>query len=426
MEEQSAIPKLVDHLFRQESGKMVALYTNFFGMQYLDAAEDIVQETLIAALETWKLKGIPDNPKAWLYKVAKNKLLNYINRDQHFKKVITNNLVKSTNHTTHALTIDSIFLDQEIEDAQLRMIFACCHPSITQELQLILILKTLCGLTIPEIATALLCNEDTIAKRWYRAKEKIKNNSIQLDVPIGNAIVERLDIVLKAIYLIFNEAYKATHQETIIRKDLCFDAIRLLLVLINNPIKNEKYNLNKINALLALCCFHAARFHSRLDPDGNIILLEVQDRTTWDKQLIQQGCIYFKAASTNEHLSEYHVEAAIAYYHTTAPNFSDTNWMAIYYCYCLLYSIIPSPIIAFNKAIAKGYAEGAKAGIEALLTIEDFNNVHFYHTALGDFYTKNKELKKAKKAYQLALDYVVLKQEQKIIQTKLDQLKISG
>ncbi len=420
---QKQVSQIVDHLFRHESGKMVAVLTKFFGFEHVQLAEDIVQETLLTAFETWKLKGVPDNPQGWLYQVAKNRILTHLKREQNFQKNIAPNLTYSIeNESLIQNKLDDFFLENEIEDAQLRMMFACCHPSVSTDLQLILILKTLCGLSIKEIAAALLSNEDAVAKRLYRAKEKIKQEGVLLEVPVGSALVERLDAVLKAIYLLFNEAYKSTSTDTVIRQDLSDEALRLSAILISRPLSIEGYNVPKINALMALMCFHAARFDSRLDEAGNIILLENQDRSRWNSFLINKAYSFFKASSEGTELSEYHIEAAIASYHTQAKSFDKTNWQAIFYCYNLLYSIKPTSVVAFNRAIAKGYSEGAKAGIEALLDINDLDKSHFYHTALGDFYHKNGQNEKAKSAYELALKYVVLKAEMRVIMDKIEKL----
>jgi RNA polymerase sigma factor (sigma-70 family) len=422
MLEQKPVSQIVDHLFRHEAGKMIEVLTKFFGLQQVELAEDMVQETLLTAFETWKLKGIPDNPQAWLYQVAKNKILTYLRREQNFQKNIAHNLIYSIeNEALIHNKLDEFFLENEIEDAQLRMMFACCHPSVSTDLQLILMLKTLCGLSIKEIAAALLSQEDTIAKRLFRAKEKIKQEGILLEVPVGNELVERLDAVLKAIYLLFNEAYKSTSTDTIIRQELSDEALRLGAILAGRPLSILDKNAPKINALMALMCFHAARFDSRLDDTGNIILLENQDRTLWNPYLIKQAYSFFKASSEGSDISEYHIEAAIASYYTQAESFEKTNWQAIFYCYNLLYSIKPTPIVAFNRAIARGYNEGAKVGIEALLDIEGLEKNHFYHTALGDFYQKNNQKAKAKTSYELALNFVFLGAEKKVILDKMKQ-----
>ena len=422
--EQKHVSQLVDHLFRHESGKMVAVLTKFFGLQQVELAEDMVQETLLTAFETWKLKGIPDNPQAWLYQVAKNRMLTYLKREQNFKHKIAFNLVYAIEKEALIQDhLDAFFLENEIDDAQLRMMFACCHPSVSTDLQLILILKTLCGLSIKEIAAALLSQEDTVAKRLYRAKEKIKQDGIALDVPIGKDLVERLDAVLKAIYLLFNEAYKSTSTDTVIRQELSDEALRLGALLASRPLSIDGYNMPKINALMALMCFHAARFDSRLDETGNIILLEHQDRSLWHPYLTKKAFAFFKASAWGSDLSEYHIEAAIASYHARAESFDKTNWQAIFYCYNLLYTLKPTSIVAFNRAIAWGYTEGAKMGIEALLNIDGLDKSHFYHTALGDFYRMNNQTEKARAAYDLALKFVFLSAEKKVILDKRNLMK---
>jgi RNA polymerase sigma factor (sigma-70 family) len=417
---QTSVSQTIDHLFRREAGKMVAVLTKFFGLTQVQLAEDMVQETLITAFETWKLKGIPDNPQAWLYQVAKNKILNHMKREQNFNLNIAPN-ISYTIENEYLINekIEDIFLDNEIEDAQLRMMFACCHPTIPDDAQLILMLKTLCGLSIKEIAAALLSQEDAVAKRLYRVKEKIKQAQINLEVPVGAALIERLDAVLKAIYLLFNEAYKSTSTDTIIRRDLSDEALRLGAILASQPKKASGYNLPKIYALMSLMCFHAARFDSRLDEAGNIVLLEHQNRKQWNPFLIRQAYHYFNASSQGNELSEYHIEAAIASYHAKATSFETTNWQAIFYCYNLLFALKPTPIIAFNRAIALAYAEGVVKGIEALLDIEGLEKNHFYHTALGDFYHKNGQIEKAKKSYDLALKFVYLEVEKKLISQKI-------
>ena len=406
----------VDHLFRVESGRMVAVLVKLFGLPQVALAQDIVQETLVAALETWKLKGLPDNPRAWLYQVAKNRTLDHLRRNRHFHTHIAPQLAAALENDTQAQhRLDDFFLETEIEDAQLRMMFACCHPDIPDEAQLILILRTLCGLSIAEIASAFLAQEDAIAKRLYRAKEKIRTANLVLEAPSGPALQERLDAVLQAVYLLFNEGYKSTSTDTVIRRDLCDEALRLGALLAGHPLGN----LPKTNALMALMCYHAARFDGRMDSDGNIVLLEHQDRSLWDKTLIAIAYRYFSASFSGAAISEYHIEAAIASYHAQAPHFEATNWQAIFYCYELLYKANPSPFVELNRAIAWGYAEGPAAGIEALQKIVGLEHHYLYHTALGDFYQKSGEPEKARLAYQKAIGYAKLPAELKLLRDKV-------
>ena len=272
---------------------MVAVLVKLFGLPQVELAQDIVQETLVVALETWKLKGMPDNPRAWLYQVAKNRALDHLRRNRHFRRKMAPQLAATMeNDTQTQRRLDDFFLETEIEDAQLRMMFACCHPDIPDEAQLILMLRTLCGLSIAEIASAFLAQEDAIAKRLYRAKENIRAAKLTLEAPSGPALQERIDAVLQAIYLLFNEGYKSTSTDTVIRRDLCDEALRLGALLAGHPMGN----LPKTNALMALMCYHAARFDARMDADGNIVLLEHQDRSRWDQTLIAVAYRYFSAS----------------------------------------------------------------------------------------------------------------------------------
>jgi len=396
---------------------MLAVLVKLFGLSQVEIAEDIVQETLLSALESWKLKGVPADPRAWLYRAAKNRTIDYLRRERNFKTRVAPNFQQSSS-PIESSWLDGYFLDTEIEDAQLRMMFASCHPAIPIESQLALMLRTLCGLSTQEIAAAFLLPSDSIVKRLYRAKEKIRLEKLSLEVPSGNDLLPRLDAVLHAVYLLFNEGYKSASNDEVIRRDLCVEAIRLGTLLARHSLSNQP----KTHALLALMCFHAARLDTRLNPEGGIILLERQDRSAWNQQLIGLAYSHFKQSSQGEDLSAYHLEAAIASYHAVAPSFEQTNWQAIFYCYNLLYALNPSPIIALNRAIARGYAEGPVAGIEALLNITDLQQHYLYHTALGDFYTKKGDAKTAHAAYERALNLVNLSAERKVIEQKMGKI----
>jgi RNA polymerase sigma factor (sigma-70 family) len=416
MELSEQIQETTAHLFRHESGKMCAVLVKLFGLNQVQIAEDIVQETLISAFEAWKSHGIPDNPRAWLYRVAKNKTIDFLRRERNFKDVIAPNITSELLQNQAKNTwLDDFFLENEIEDAQLRMMFACCHPEIPIEQQLALMLRTLCGLSAKEIATAFLQSEDTIGKRIFRAKDKIRQAKLSLEVPMGEDLLPRIDAVLQAIYLLFNEGYKSTSENAVIRRDLCIESMRLCALLAQSSVGN----LPKTHALLALICFQSARFDARLDSEGQIILLENQDRNLWQRSLIGLGYEHFKQSNQGQEISEYHLEAAIASYYSAAPTFEATNFQAIFYCYDLLFKINPSPIVAFNQAIALGYSEGAKVAIEALLKIEDLEKNYLYHTALGDFYKKNKQAKEAMKSYEKALSLVNLPAERRVLEDKM-------
>ena len=227
MNQEKNINQIVDHLFRHESGKMIAVLSRLLGLQNIEIAQDLVQDTLLQAMSTWSYKSIPDNPSAWLYRVAKNKAIDFLRREKKFKEVSPQYSYLLQSEYTLASTVNNLFLENEIQDSQLRMMFACCHPSIPEESQIALTLKILCGLSVNEISKAFLTTEETIAKRVYRAKEKIKTEKIELNVPVGEEMISRLDIVLKSLYLLFNEGYNSSHSDQLIREDLCAEAMRL-------------------------------------------------------------------------------------------------------------------------------------------------------------------------------------------------------
>ncbi|HTF19516.1 MAG TPA: sigma-70 family RNA polymerase sigma factor, partial [Chryseolinea sp.] len=279
------VNQLIGHLFRHEAGKMAAVLTRLLGFQSLDLAEDIVQDTLLKATSTWKIKGIPENPSAWLYTVAKRKAIDAIRRHklqaQHYESI--HEALRS--EWTLSPALNSLFLQDEIEDSQLRMMFACCHPSIPYESQIALTLKTLCGLSIQEIANSFLTSQEVIVKRLYRAREKIRDERISLEAPLPAAMSGRLDAVLHTLYLLFNEGYNSSHPDQLIRHDLCEEAIRLCILLTRNAFTDRAAT----RALLALLCFQASREDARLNNDGSIVLLRDQDRSKWNAALIERG-----------------------------------------------------------------------------------------------------------------------------------------
>jgi RNA polymerase sigma-70 factor (ECF subfamily) len=298
------------------------------------------------------------------------------------------------------------------------MIFSCCHPSIPYEAQLALTLKTLCGLSVSEIAKAFLTNDETITKRLYRAREKIREENIVLEVPVGKMLNERREAVWHTLYLLFNEGYNSSQADHFIRQDLCQEAMRLCLLL----TRDEKTNLPQSNALLALMCFQASRENARTDKEGEIILLKDQDRSRWNRELIDKGFEYLDLASADGSVSEYHLEAAISATHASARNFDETNWSQILVLYESLEKYKPGPITALNKGIATGYAKGRKQGLELLLKIESLNDNHRYYTAIGDFYHDLNENQNALSAYDKAIQYVLSEKERNLLLRKRQQL----
>jgi RNA polymerase sigma factor (sigma-70 family) len=288
-------PQLIPHLFRTEFRKITAVLCKSFGIENITIAEDIASDTFLAAMEVWPYKGVPPNPAAWLYTVARNKARNMLARNKVFADKISHELSSSSASETFEIDLSL----QNIADSQLQMLFATCHPDLNAEAQIGLALRILCGFGIDEIATAFLSNKDTINKRLYRAKEKLRANQVAIAFPPQPEIARRLPAVLTTIYLLFNEGYYSESNNLVLRKDLCYEAMRLAEMLMAYP----PANLPQVHALLALMYFHASRFEARLGSNGELVLYEDQDETLWDRQLISEGGRHLHMASTGEQLS---------------------------------------------------------------------------------------------------------------------------
>lgn len=408
------INQLADHLFRHESGKMTAVLSRIVGFQNLETAADIVQDTLLQAMHSWR-ELLPENPSAWLYKVARNKAIDHIRRQKKFNEISPRYvyLLQSENKPSHEL--NPLFLDNEIQDSQLRMMFACCHPAIPEESQIAMTLKTLCGLSTAEIAKAFLSNEETISKRILRAKEKIKTRKIELEVPAGEELPQRLDAVLRSLYLLFNEGYNSSHPEQLIRQGLCEEAIRLCHLLTLQPFTNYP----RVKALLALMCFQSSRLTARLDDKGNIIVLKYQDRLKWYRPLIQKGFDYLDGAAEPYEVSPYHLEAAIASLHAAAPSFEATDWKTIYHLYELLYKVQPGPMVAMNKAIASAYSVSKRKALEELQQIKGLEQHHLYYASIGEMYLELEEKAVAKTYFEKAYTLTSSSTEQQLLLKKI-------
>jgi len=410
------IHETIDHLFRREAGKMVSVLSRLLGMQELETAQDIVQDSLLQAMNVWPYKGIPENPTAWLYRTAKNKAIDILRREKKFKELSPEYTYLLQSEFSLTSTVNNLFLENEIQDSQLRMMFACSHPAIAEESQIALMLKTLCGLNSAEIAKAFLTNEETINKRIYRAREKIKSEKIELVVPQGKDLVARLDAVLKSLYLLFNEGYNSSQPEHLIREDLCEEAMRLTYLLTQHHITNQ----SRTNALLSLMCFQASRLRARLDDKGNIIVLKYQDREKWFRPLMQKGFEYLAVAMENLDSSPYHIEAAIASLHASAKSFEKTDWKSIFDLYEALYQQQPSPVIAMNKAIAFAYAHNKKDALTQLQNIKGLEDYYIYHTSIGEIYFDLHNHALAKKFYEKAFTLTTSHPEQQLLLSKIE------
>lgn len=407
--EEQNISGIIGHLFRHEAGKMAAVLARKLGASSWEDIDDIIQDTLVRAMKTWKFKGLPNNPTAWLHKVAWHRAIDYVRNKKRDQKI--------DERETAVSVIEAFdFADnKDIQDSMLRMMFACCHPSIPVESQIAFVLKTLGGLTVKEISKSFMASEDTIAKRIYRAKEKFREEKIEIDAFPVYEISERLDVVLKVLYLLFNEGYYSANPEQFIREDLCEEAMRLAHLLLQNQFTNQP----KVKALLALMCFQASRFLARVDENKNIVLLEYQDRSRWNVELVNQGFKFLSNSSKATRLSEYHVEASIASIHAMAKDFESTNWKELVHLYSVLEELKPGNFVSLNKAIAIGYAHSAADGIDALKKIKGLEGNQYYHVALGDFNLMLKNYASARHSYELAKALTKSTQELDLLNQKL-------
>ncbi len=386
------VAPLVEHFFRREAGRLVAVLTRLFGWRNFDLVEEMVQATLLDALQSWRVRGIPDNPSAWIHRVAKNKILDSLRRTEITRRV---NRDWSSSRRSHEEGVDELFLDTAIEDSQLRMIFACCHPLLTRENQLALTLKTLCGFGTTEIARALLVNEEAIKKRLQRATKDLIDHHISLDAPDAAQLIDRLDAVHQVLYLIFNEGHSSSRGDAAIRADLCEDAAYLCHLLCTHP----HCSTPTTRALMALMLFHAARLDARLDERGGVLLMEDQDRTRWDHRLIQRAKEFLDQSAEGSSVSIFHLEAGIAMYHCSARTYADTDWQAILRLYDAMLTIHRSPVYLINRAIAVAEVAGPLAGIKELTEMTDnaaIVNYHLFDATLGELYRRAGHLDQAR------------------------------
>jgi len=411
MEENTLLPKL----FRTEYQKIVSVLCYLFGIEHIEIAEDIVSDTFLSATEDWSLKGVPQNPTAWLYTVAKNKTKNYLKRNALFEQKLSPALQYTMEKTA---SIDIDLSTKNIADSQLAMIFTVCNPSISYESQVALALNLLCGFGIQEIANAFLTNKEVIYKRINRAKEKLKEENIKIEQPTVLQIADRLETVLTTLYLLFSEGYYSTSQDTTLRKDLCAEAMRLTYLLVENQTTNKP----AVNALLALMCFHSSRFEARTNDFGEMILYQHQDETQWNQELIARGKYFLNEGSSGNELTKYHVEAGIAYWHTHKED-SIEKWENILQLYNHLVILAYSPIVALNRTFALAKARGKEVAIAEAEKLNLKDN-HFYYTLLGNLYT-NVDNKKAYAHLQTALTLTHSSNEKATIKAAMDRLKHS-
>jgi RNA polymerase sigma factor (sigma-70 family) len=417
MQQATGVSQLIEHLFRHEAGKMVATLTGIFGIEHLNLAEDVVQEALARALQTWPYRGIPENPAAWIMRASRNLALDAIRREKIFraKEPEITRLIERDGSAPEA----PIFPEHEIADDRLRMMFVCCHPVIPPEAQVTLALKTLCGFSVTEISHAFLTTEAAIAKRLTRAKQRIQEAQVPFEIPTDDELTQRLDSVLQSFYLLFNEGYKASSGENLVREELCEEAIRLTELLAQHRAGNQP----KTHALLALMLLNAARIRARQDAEGNLLRLEEQDRMRWDQAMIARGMFHLRRSAAGVAISEYHLQAGIAACHATAIDYQSTDWAKILSLYDRLIESDDSPVVALNRAVAVANVHGPKAGLTAVRSIRDrdkLDSYYLFYAVIGELEMRLNNREAAAEQFRKALELAGTTSERAFLLKRLE------
>ncbi|HEX4643941.1 MAG TPA: sigma-70 family RNA polymerase sigma factor [Candidatus Acidoferrales bacterium] len=415
----------IDHLFRRESGRMVAVLTRIFGVHNLTLAEDVVQEAFCRALEVWSFRGVPENPAAWLMATAKNRALDVLRRERSALTVAPELGRFLQSEWTLAPMVEELFGPNEIKDDLLRMMFSCCQPRLPEEAQVALILHILCGFSVGEVAAAFVTAHAAMEKRITRAKKALAGSKRLFDVAEPADFSARLPAVHRALYLLFNEGYHGASAESAVRADLCHEAMRLVALLSQHPLGKTPAT----NALSALMCLNAARLPARLDSSGNLTVLLQQNRSQWDQELVGEGLKLLELASTGTALSEYHVEAAIAAVHMKATSAADTDWTSIVSLYDMLLSLHPSPIVALNRAIALAERDGPRRGLEELRAIAHSDRLAkypFYYAALGEYEFRSGGNDAAREHFQTALAFARNQMERQFFRQRMEACRLAG
>lgn len=411
--------QLTEHLFRENSGKMVSVLTNIFGLSRLDLVMDVVQDSFEMALRQWRFGNIPDNPPAWLMQVARNKILNTLKREHKFSVLDPIQWNGYGNHETED-RVDDILLAHEVEDSQLRLLLTCCYPDFSERNQVILTLNILCGFSTAEIANAMLMQYDAVKKSLFRMKSRLREKDNILKTPHLFQSEKRIRTLHTILYLMFNEGYKSTRTEQIINHDLCYESMRLTKLLLHQTVALQ----TESKALLALMFFNAARFPSRLSTNDEIVSLENQDRTKWDKALIQEGYHYLNEAVSGPNLSRFHLEAIIASVHCSSQSFEETDWEKIVYLYEQLEVLAPSSLTRLNRIMALSYLRGAECALQKLQKLEKVDNLqqhYLFHTAKGNLLKRSGGMQDAKQAFTKALTLVQSPLEKNFIEKQMTE-----
>jgi len=416
--------QLSEHLFRRESGRLVAALTRIFGVHNLALAEDVVQDAFCRALEVWKVRGVPDNPSAWLMAVAKHRALDIVRKERTARTFAPELARVLASEWTLAPAIEQSFAFPVIRDEQLRMMFSCCHPRLPEEVQVALVLNILCGFGASEIASAFLASRAAIEKRLARGKKVLAGAKRLFDLADAD-LDSRMSPVLRALYLLFNEGYHSTSAESAVRAELCGEASRLVMLLLDVPAtaRPECY------ALAALMCLLAARLPVRTDAAGDLTPLVEQDRSKWDPILIENGRALLARGSCGAAATRYHIEAAIAAAHAAARSLDDTDWHAIVQLYDRLMDLAPSPVVALNRAIALGQRDGPERGLEALRAIADADRLRqypFYPAAIAELEIRRGRIDAATDHFAAAVAVARSPSERRFLERRLRDVRDAG
>ncbi|HVS53848.1 MAG TPA: sigma-70 family RNA polymerase sigma factor [Opitutaceae bacterium] len=419
--------ELVEHFFRHETGRLHGALLRLVGVHNLTVAEDVAQEAMLRALRAWSMGGVPPNPSAWIMRVALNLARDAL-RHQRMSGAKEDAIVTHLEQT-RAPAASAGDSEHGIADDTLRLLFVCCHPSIAADAQVVLALKVLCGFGTSEIARAFLASEAAIEKQLTRTKQRIQDSGIAFDLPEGESLAPRLDGVLAALYLLFNEGYKASAGDRLLREELCREAVRLTSLLVAHPVGRTP----RAHALLALMLLTAARFPARVDEHGDLLRLDDQDRSKWDQALIARGLMELVAAAEGKELTEYHLQAGIAAIHCTAADYDSTDWTRILRHYDELHRLKPSPIVALNRAVAVAHVHGAQAGLDAVAAIpqRDRLEAHYLlHAVVGELQWRMKNHRAAAESFRRALKLAHVGPEQlyltRMLERTADELPSNG
>jgi RNA polymerase sigma-70 factor (ECF subfamily) len=365
---ESAVGGLVDHLFRHSAGRMVAILARRLGADRLDLAQEVVQEALLRALATWPYRGVPDNPRGWLFQVARYRALDLLRREDVLRAKLE---AFGAEWPAAAAAAEP----HGVDDDELAMILMCCHPTLPRAARVALTLKTVGGFGVDEIAAALLTRPASVAQRLVRAKRRLRDERVDLTLPPADALPLRLESVLDVLYLLFNEGYTAHGGDNLVRAELCGEAIRLARIVAAHPPTDRP----PVHALLALMLLQASRLPVRADAAGDLLRLAEQNRSRWDQGAIAEGLHHLERAAAGDTITVYHVEAAIAACHAVAPDEASTDWPYVLQLYDQLHELKPSPVVALNRAIALAMVEGPAAGLRALEPLSRHRALARYH-----------------------------------------------